>query len=82
MTEDSGFSAPSSSAPNAVQVPMHGHCEICSQPVKAGERFCGSIECEEKHQAFIAAKKKSMWKFVAIMGGLMVFFTALNQGWI
>lgn len=71
-----------SSAPNTVQVPTHGHCEICSRPIKAGERFCGSIECKEKHDQLVAEKKKSMWKMVAILAALMLFFTALNRGWI
>lgn len=72
-----------SDAPKAVQVPSHGHCEICSRPIKAGERFCGSVECEERHQQNIAEKKKAMWKMIAIMVALILFFTVLNRtNWI
>lgn len=71
------------SAPQAVQVPSHGHCEICARPIKQGERFCGSAECNERHQQNIAEKKKAMWKMIAIMLGLILVFTVLNRtNWI
>jgi predicted nucleic acid-binding Zn ribbon protein len=62
-------------------VPAHAHCEICSTVVKVGERFC-SKQCVDKNDELVAQKKKAMWKFVAVIVGIMLVFTALRMGWI
>lgn len=60
-------------------VPKHAHCEICGTPVKVGERWC-STACEEKHEEIQAQKKKSMWKFVALLAGLLILLQLFRLG--
>jgi len=72
-------SGDASSASRAIAIPAHSHCEICHKAIKQRDRFCGSAECEQKHQQNIAEKKKAMWKMIAIMMGLILVFTVLNR---
>ena len=60
-------------------VPAHQHCEICQKVVKVDERFCSSA-CEDKHEEAQAYKKKAMWRFVAILAGILLLFQLLRMG--
>lgn len=64
----------------AVQgVAKHAHCEICGDVVAVGERWC-SETCEQKHEEIQAQKKKSMWKFVALLAGLLILLQLFRLG--
>lgn len=61
------------------QVLDHGHCEICHRVVAMETRFC-SRGCEGKHGELQAKKKRDMWKFIALLGALMLVLTLVNRG--
>lgn len=56
-----------------MNIPEHGHCEICHRPITMGDRFCGSAECAEKHKLQLREKKKQMWILLLALAAVMLF---------
>ncbi len=63
----------------SIQVPAHSHCEICQKAITQGQRWC-SDACETEHENRQAAKKKFIWKQVALIAAVMLILTLLNMG--
>ncbi len=55
-----------------MNIPPHGHCEICSATVTQGERFCGSAKCAEKHEDAVKEKKRSIYILIAVIVAVLI----------